>query len=51
MIALITGGSSGIGLSIAKELHKLGYAIILVARDLEKLKKAQKDIGENTEII
>lgn len=51
MIALITGGSSGIGLSIGKRLHQLGYDIILVARDIEKLEKAKKDIGETTEII
>lgn len=51
MIALITGGSSGIGLSIAKRLHQLGYDIILVARDIEKLEKAKKEIGETTEII
>ncbi len=51
MIALITGGSSGIGLSIAKRLHQLGYDIILVARDIEKLEKAKKEIGEKTEVI
>ena len=51
MIALITGGSSGIGLSIAKRLHQLGYDIILVARDIEKLEKVKKEIGETTEII
>ncbi len=51
MIALITGGSSGIGLSIAKRLHQLGYDIILVARDIEKLQKAQNEIGGNTEVI
>lgn len=51
MIALITGGSSGIGLSIGKELNRLGYDIILVARDIEKLEKAKEEIGGNTEII
>ncbi len=51
MIALITGGSSGIGLSIAKRLHQLGYDIILVASDIEKLEKAKEEIGETTEII
>lgn len=51
MIALITGGSSGIGLSIGKELNRLGYDIILVARDIEKLEKAKEEIGGNTEVI
>lgn len=51
MIALITGGSSGIGLSIGKELHRLGYDLILVARNIEKLKEVQKEIGSRTEII
>lgn len=51
MIALITGGSSGIGLSIGKELNRLGYDIILVARDIEKLEKAKEEIGGQTEII
>lgn len=51
MKALITGGSSGIGKSIAKELHKQGHEIILVARDKKKLEEAKKEIGKNVEII
>jgi hypothetical protein len=51
MKALITGGSSGIGKSIAKELSKKGYNIIIVARDKKKLNEAKKEIGENVEII
>ena len=39
--ALITGGSEGIGLSIAEELAKLGFNIILVSRSVNKLKTAQ----------
>jgi short-subunit dehydrogenase len=51
MKALITGGSSGIGKSIAKELHKRGYEIILVARNQKKLEEVKKEIGNNVQII
>ena len=39
-IALITGGSSGLGFSIAKKLAGEGYIPVLVARDTEKLESA-----------
>lgn len=51
MKALITGASSGIGRDIAKELSKKGYELILVARDLEKLKELKKELKNNSEII
>ena len=37
MRVLITGASSGIGKSIANTYAKIGYDLILVARDKEKL--------------
>jgi short-subunit dehydrogenase len=39
-IALITGGSSGLGLAMVKNLGKKGYFCIIIARNKEKLDKA-----------
>jgi short-subunit dehydrogenase len=39
-LALITGASNGIGLELAKIFAKNNYDLIIVARDKEKLKKA-----------
>lgn len=38
--ALVTGGSSGIGLAIARMLHEEGHVLTLVARTAEKLEAA-----------
>ena len=43
---LITGGSTGIGLAVAKEFGKHGANLFLVARNPERLKNAQKEISE-----
>ena len=42
-VALITGGSSGVGLATAKKLSALGYAVVISARDLPKLEEAKKE--------
>ena len=43
--ALVTGGSSGIGLAIARMLKEKGYELTLVARRPEKLTSAAKELG------
>lgn len=49
-IAVVTGASSGIGKEIAMYLAKLGYEIIAVAREKEKLEQLKKEIPTKLEI-
>lgn len=44
-LALITGGSSGIGLAVGKALTKQGINVCLLARDQAKLDQAQKELA------
>lgn len=50
MKALITGASSGIGEEIAYILDNMGYDLVLVASNKEKLEKVQKNIKGKSEI-
>ena len=52
-LALITGGSSGIGYALAKRFYRRGYDLVLVGRDEKKLRQAAArlvqmgtDVGE-----
>ncbi|MHA1831110.1 MAG: SDR family oxidoreductase [Candidatus Helarchaeota archaeon] len=45
-IAMVVGGSQGIGKSIAKKVVQLGGCVCIIARRVEILKKAVKDIEE-----
>ena len=46
--ALVTGGSSGIGLAIARALHGEGYGLTLAARKVERLEAAGAELGAAT---
>lgn len=51
MKALITGASLEIGKAIAKELSLRGYDLILVARNIQKLKELQTQINTHIEVV
>jgi 3-oxoacyl-[acyl-carrier protein] reductase len=45
-VAVITGGSGGIGESVARCWVKNGGKVVLAARNLEKLRRVEKEIAE-----
>ena len=44
-VSIVTGASSDIGKAIAKRFAEEGSQVILIARDLQKLETARKEIG------
>ena len=51
MKALITGASSGIGRDMARYLSKLGYDLVIVARNKEAMDYLKKELKTNVEVI
>ena len=45
--ALITGGTSGIGLAAARLMHANGARVVITGRDANKLAAARQEIGEH----
>lgn len=50
-VALITGGSSGIGLDAAKHMAQEGAVVYITGRREKALKEAVKQIGENARYV
>ena len=50
-VALVTGGSSGIGLEIAKELVSRGAKVVITGRQQSKLDEAARELGPNATAI
>ena len=49
-MAVITGGSSGIGAALARELTRRGWLCVVVARGEERLREVGDEIGAETEV-
>lgn len=44
-VAMVTGGSAGLGLVLAKTLLKHGYRVMIVGRSHERLEEARESLG------
>src|SRR5688500_6627370 len=46
-VVLITGGSRGLGLALAREVARAGCRLVLCARDAQELARAQLDLAQH----
>lgn len=50
-VAIVTGGSSGIGLSIAKAMVEAGAKVYIIGRSKEKLREVSQEIGTSFLVV
>src|SRR5204863_3497723 len=48
-VAVVTGGSSGIGAAVARKLTERGWSCVLIARDEEGLRAVADELGAEWE--
>ena len=48
-VAVVTGGSSGIGAAVARQLAERGWSCVLVARGEERLRAVAEELGAESE--
>ncbi|CAH0479289.1 unnamed protein product [Peronospora belbahrii] len=46
-VALVTGGSRGIGFAVAQQLYRRGWQVALTSRDLKRAQEASQQISDN----